>query len=236
MRAVFIAVALIAAPVLAQSSAAPDPARIEAGRALAAKTLPVGSYQKVMEKAVPGLTDTVLKQMLNLPVKQLVGLAGIPPEQVQKLGSATIKQIMAIMDPAYEQRAQIGMRAIFTVMGEVMVQVEPEMREGLAEAYAGRFTAAQLGELNAFFSTPTGSAYAAQQMMIMNDPAVMARMQKIMPLIVQQMPMIATRVQTATASLPKPKTATDLTDADRAKLAQLLGVTSDKLKAKGDGK
>ena len=234
MRGFLIAAALIAAPALAQTAI--DPARMEAGRALAAKTVPTGAYQKVMQGAVPGLTDGVMKQMLDLPVQQLVGLAGLSAEQARKLGSATTRQIMAIMDPAYEQRMKISMTTTFAVMGEVMGQVEPELREGLAESYAGHFTTAQLGELNAFFSTPTGSAYAAQQLTMMNDPAVMARMQKIMPMIIKQMPTIAARVQAATASLPKPKTAADLTDADRAKLAQLLGVSPDKLKAKDSAK
>lgn len=235
MRAALIAATLIAAPALAQAPAV-DAARLAAGRDLAAKTLPNGIYAKIMQGVMPGITDGMAKQMLDLPLQQLVGLAGLSAGDAQKLGKATTRQIMEIMDPAYEQRMKISMDTTLSVMGDIMGQLEPQIRDGMAEAYAAHFTASQLAELNAFFSTKTGADYAAEQLLIMNDPAVKERMQKIMPMIFQQMPLIATRVQAATASLPKPKTAATLSDADRAKLAQLLGVSPDKLKAKGAAK
>src|SRR3546814_2282127 len=59
--------------------------------------------------------------------------------------------------------------------------LEPPMREGMAKAYARKFTADQLGELNGFFATPTGQAYASEWMAAQADPEVMLAVAKAVP-------------------------------------------------------
>jgi uncharacterized protein YycO len=61
-------------------------------------------------------------------------------------------------------------------------------------------------------------------MMLSADPAVMSRMQNMMPKIMQQMPAMLNAMQEATKDLPKRKQYKDLTPAERAKLASLLGL------------
>jgi hypothetical protein len=112
----------------------------------------------------------------------------------------------------------------------VMGRYEPAIRDGLAEAYANDLSLTELTDLSHFLQTPSGAAYAAKALVIQSDPAVVAKMQAIMPEIFKAMPAIMEKVQAATADLPKPKTAADLTEADRAQLAKLLGVDPAKLK------
>lgn len=64
----------------------------------------------------------------------------------------------------------------------------PSMIEAMAMAYARRFTATELAEMEAFFSTPTGQTYVVQSGQIMTDPAVAAWQQRIMAEDIQRMP------------------------------------------------
>ena len=229
------------APVAAQPASAPatpslDPAGLAAARALALKLVPPGTYQRMMANSLKPMMGGMFDQALDMPARQLLASFGLPAESTAKLSGGTIRQIMSVIDPAFEQRMKLTTATMFDGMGELFATIEPDMREGMAEAYAGHFDAAQLAQINAFFATPTGSAFAGQQMTIMTDPAIMKRMQAMFPLIMKQMPVMMKKVEAATASLPKPKKEADLTEADRQKLAALLGVTPDKLKAKAPPK
>jgi hypothetical protein len=179
-----------------------------------------------MSKMMDGMAD----QMTAMPIGPFLKAAGLPESEAAKFGPTTIKQIMEIVDPAYQQRLHIILPAMMDEMGKVMTQFEPQMREGLAQAYATHFTSMQLNDIDRFFNTPSGSAFAAQNMMIAADPAVMQKMQAFMPKLMQQMPAIVQKAQAAAANLPKAKTPETLTDDDRAKLAKLLGVDPTKLK------
>jgi hypothetical protein len=215
---------------VAQAPAVPTPADLALGRDIAAKVLPNGTYQRMMGgmmgKMMGGMTD----QMTAMPIAPFVRAAGLPESDVAKLGQTTIKQIMDIVDPAYQQRMHIIMPTMMEEMGKLMTQFEPAMRDGLAQAYATHFTPAQLTDIDRFLNTPSGTAFAAQNMTIAADPAVMQKMQAFMPTMMQAMPAIMQKAMAATNSLPKAKTPQTLTDADRAKLAKLLGVDPEKLK------
>jgi hypothetical protein len=228
LRTLVVLISLLASTaVVAQT---PAPANLALGRDIAAKVLPNGTYQKMMSGPMSQIMSGMTDRMSTLPIAPFLKAAGQSPSDALKLGSTTIKQIMDIVDPAYQQRMQIIMPVMMQQMGEVMTRFEPQMRDGLAQAYGTRFTLAQLTDIDHFFNTPSGSAYAAENMTIATDPAVMQKMQAFMPTLMQAMPGIMQKAMAATASLPKAKTPATLTDADRTKLAQLLGVSPDKLK------
>jgi len=230
----FLALLLSAAPAFAQAPAAPavmaqaagsvDPARLALARGIVLKLAPDGTYRKVMQGALDQVSNGMMNKMMNMPIRELVAGWGIKQEELSKLNNASIHDIMAIRDPAFDQRMQITMNASMSTMTDVLSRLEPQIREGMAQAYARNYTLAQLAEIDRFFSTPTGSLYASRSMTLMNDPAVKASMEGLMPAIMQAIPEMAKKIETATAGLPKPKKFEDLNDADRAKMAKLLGV------------
>jgi hypothetical protein len=118
---------------------------------------------------------------------------------------------------------------MMTEMMGLMTEVEPDIRDGLTSAYAARFDTAQLQDLNAFFATPTGKAYAADSYLIMMSPEVMAKMQAFMPKFMKLMPSLVEKVQAATAKLPPMRKYADLSEAEKNRLAGLLGVSRRKL-------
>lgn len=149
----------------------------------------------------------------------------LTPEQEARLPAAEAV-VMKIFPPGTYMK--ITTDETMRWMTEIMDKVEPEFRDGLGHAYAVRFDASELAEMSRFFATPAGEHYAAESMLIMTDPQVMSKMSKMMPMMMEAMPEMAAAIQERTAALPAPKSAEDLTDEERAKLAELMGVDADK--------
>lgn len=213
------------APTTAPAQAAPlDPAALALARNIVIKVAPPGAYARMMKGPMDQMMNGMTGQMLNVPIKQFLAGTGVSQEQITKLNNVTARDIMAILDPAFDQRTHITMSTMMGAMGDLMSTFEPQLREGMAEAYVHNFTLQQLTEIDHFLSTPTGTAYAARMLTLMNDPSVQASMKNLMPELIRAMPAAAQKVEAATAGLPKAKKYEDLTDADRAKLAKLLGV------------
>lgn len=227
------------APALAQettaASAAPQPAtpvdatRLATARRTVDYVFPSGSYARIMNGAMSGMMDRMMDSVGKMPLRDLAALGNLSQDKVGKLGDGTLKEIMAIYDPHYQERTQLGMRAMTGELVKLMTRFEPAIRDGLAQAYARRFTVAQLEELNRFFATPTGTAYAADSFAIFMDPEVMSKMTELMPEIMKEMPALMAKMTEATASLPAPREFNDLSAAERQKLATLLGVSEEEL-------
>lgn len=232
-----------AQPAAAQDSpataqAAPDAARIAVAKVTIDYVFPAGTYAKMFGGSFSQIMDQAMDSMTEMPIANLMNSTGISQEDIAKLGRATLADVMEIMDPAYKQRQKATMDAMMPVLSNMMTSMEPVMREALADAYARRFTLEQLNDMNRFFATPSGTAYANNSMVIMMDPEVVGRVTKDTPRMVQefiaQLPAIQEKVKAATANLPKQRDYADLTPDQKARLASLLG-TDEKNLAKGSG-
>lgn len=212
------------ADVPAANLAPADPARLAVARRIAAKLLPDGGYRTMMRGVMDQTVDTMLDQMTKLPLGKMLATMGVPAEQAGKIKMENIKRVAEMMDPAFEQRTQLAMHAMIDGMIDVISRFEPDMREAMAEAYAHRFTEAQLTELLRFFETPTGDLYASQLMTLASDPALKKVVQSLTPALYQALPDMLERAQAATAALPKPRDPKTLTKAERIEIAQLLGL------------
>lgn len=215
-----------AAPVAAQTI---DPARMVAANQVVDHVFPTGTYARMMNGTFQAMMKSAMNGAGEIPLRDLAAASGASEAELSKLGGATLNQIMEIYDPIYKKRMGVMMDTMTVELGKMMTTFEPAMREGLAQAYANRFSVEQMADLNRFFETPTGKVYAADSMMLFMDPAVMERMQKAMPEIMKQMPAMIGAMQKATADLPKAKTYKDLTPAERTKLAKLMGITEAQL-------
>ena len=215
------------APATVAAEAAPvDPARLAAARITIDHIFPSGTYARILSGPLDKMMDSMLGNIGQMPLGNLAAMGGASPDQVAKMPKGTLEEIMAIYDPAYHQRMTTATHAMMNEMLVLMNQVEPDIRDGLAHAYAGRFTLDQLTEMNRFFATPTGDAYASNALVIQMDPQVMAKMQGFMPLLMKAMPDMVKKVEAAVAALPKPRQLSDMTPAERARLAKLLGVSA----------
>lgn len=200
------------------------PAQLAAAKIVVAKVFPDGTYKRMMGETFSKMMDSMMDGASQLPMRSIAAIGNLDEDKIAALGDTTLAEVMAIYDPHFRERLQIGTRAMMDSMTDMMSSMEPRVRDGLGRAYARRFTAQQLGELNTFFATPTGSVYAAESMSLYMDPEVMTEMTAMMPELMQKMPDFIKAMETSTAALPKPRKLEDLSKAEKAKLATLLGV------------
>src|SRR3546814_1565018 len=97
---------------------------------------------------------------------------GVETEQIAALDEATKGQIADMFDPHRKEREEQITNVINPLISEALADMEPPMRDGLATAYARKFTGAQLTDLNSFLATPTGKLYADEWMALQADPEV----------------------------------------------------------------
>lgn len=198
------------APLLAQAAPAAveqaDPARLAAATATVGYVWPIGTYARLMKSSMDGLMNQMMGAMFDMPIGDIAGPiaeeAGKPLDP--DIAATSIREVAKAADPHFEERTRLTMGVMMDEMTEVMATLEPRIREGLARAYAGRFTLAQLKDMNAFFATPSGTAYSRDAMLIMTDPEVMKEMVSAMPELMKAMPGIIQKATEATAHLPPP--------------------------------
>jgi len=216
------------ASVAAVGDATKKPAENPLASRVAGQLMPPGTYRKMMKTVMDQVTGAVMNQVMDMPLRDMIKGFGLSGAEAEKLGPGTMRQMMAIMDPAFDQRMQISMRIMGDEITNMMDEVEPDYRAGLADALSARFTPDQLAELDRFFATPTGSAYASQSMLVYADPAMMQRMQALVPKMMKVMPGMMQKVMAATADLPKPRDAKTMTPEQRKQFMALLVSKSDK--------
>ncbi len=195
---------VIASPLLAQTTptapvAAIDPARLAAAEKAVAALVPPGIYMTMMRDQMPRLMGAMMGRMLGKTPAEI----GLPADPKQPAGR-TLREAAAAEDPHFEERMRLGSQAMFDGMGEVFNTLEPRMRVGLGRAFARKFTLAQLNDMNAFFATPSGAAFAREYLLTFTDPELMSEMMAALPELMKAMPAIMAKAEKATAHLPPP--------------------------------
>ena len=178
-----------------------DPVRLAAARPVIDRVWPLGTYARVMHVAMDQLVLGTMARVFAMKPDELAAAVGAPAG-LAPVGTETIGQLAAKDDPYFRQRLDITMRVTTDEVVRLMTEVEPGIRDALAHSYARRFTVAELAELNRFFATPTGTAYAQDATTLMMSPDMMAAMQASIPRMIQDMPALAARIADATKGLP----------------------------------
>jgi hypothetical protein len=236
MRAAFLALPLLllSAPIAAQAQApaatveSVDPTLLAKAQPIASVILPDGTMEKMMGPMMQKMMGPMMDGMTKMPIREFLKIGGLDPERAESLGEGTIEEMMAIIDPNFRKRMDVIVNTMMPAMGRFMGRYEPDMREGMAEAFAYRYNAAELDQIAAFLKTPIGAKFGAGFMELAADPHYLGRMQKIMPEMIQAMPDIMKSSAAALDKLPKPRTYNDLTKAERDRLTALLGADAKK--------
>jgi hypothetical protein len=178
------------------SQAAPaDPARLAMAQKVVAKLVPQGIYLRIMRDAFPQMMDAMIARMSGMTAADL--------GEKDKSGK-TLEQLAAEKDPAFRERMTILTRVMGEEMGKVMDKLEPRVRAAVGKAFARRFTLQQLSDMDVFFATPSGAAFAKDYLLTFMDPEMMQEMSASMPEMMRAMPGIMQRVEKETAHLPPP--------------------------------
>lgn len=208
---------------------AEEDAKLPAASEAAAKIIPDGIYARMMEDVMGGMLGALAGQMTNMSSYEIAAKLGVSPGEVDEYDEATRAEITNLIDPAFAQRGELSMKAMTASLTEIMTDMEPAVRKGLSRAYAQRFTAQQLADINAFFATPSGAVYASESMLVFTDPQVMSGSMEAMPKMMEAMPAMMASMEEATAELPPERGFADLSEDERTRLAELTGLSMEEL-------
>ncbi len=203
MTRVLLGLALVVGtPALGQATApAPstasaiviDPARQMVAEKVVAALVPNGIYGRIMRDQFPKMMDMMMARM-----------SGMSPADIGQKGEGTIGEAARKQDPHFDERMRIMTRVMGEEMATLFGAMEPRVRAGLSRAFARKFTAAQLTDMQAFFATPSGAAFASEYLALFADPEFVGEMAGAAPEMIKAMPAIMKKVEAATAHLPPP--------------------------------
>jgi hypothetical protein len=193
-------------PALAQAGtvkAAPapsDPVRLKLAEQTVAKLIPPGTYSKIMKDMMDTMAGGLVDQMMGMDASAIASMAG--EEGAEAVAGKTMADIAAEKDPAFKERMDITMKVMFSEMGSLMSEMEPVVRTAMSSIYAKKYSAKELGDMNAFFATPSGATFAGNFMSTFTDKEMMDASFGMMPKVMEAMPLIMKKVEAATAHLP----------------------------------
>lgn len=179
----------------------PDPARLALARTAVASMWPDGAYGKMMVGFLGGMID----RAMQLKKSDLAGLGGKTAAAAPAgAKDVSIHDEIAAKDPYFDQRMTAIRGAVDDEMVKVSTIIDPRMREGMARAMARRFDGQQLADINRFFATPSGHAFAGQYMQLWIDPDTMRSIFGSVPEMVKLMPEMMQKIKAADDKFPKP--------------------------------
>ncbi len=170
-----------------------DAARLAIADSIVAKLVPAGIYLRMMRDTFPPMMDAMVARMSGMTAADL---------GAKDTDGKTLEQSAIANDPAFRERMTIMTRVMGEELGKVMDGLEPRVRTALGKSFARRFTLQQLRDLDAFFATPSGAAFAKDYLLTLMDPEMMQEMSAATPELIRAMPAIMARVEKETAHLP----------------------------------
>lgn len=211
-----------------------EPARLTLAQQTSAALIPAGSLEKMMDNLYGKMFSTFMDEFAGTSDLMISIKTGVESDKVAALDEKSKEAVADMFDPHRKEREQQILNFIKPLISEALADIETPMRAGLAKAYARKFSAAQLTEMNGFFATPTGTAFAGESLALQADPEVMLSVVKAVPPMVVKFIDRAPEIEGKFKDLPKEKELADFSDKDLAKLAKLLKTDVKTLKENRD--
>lgn len=206
-----------------------EPAQLALGQTTASKLLPDGAYGKMMDQMIGQFVKPMLKLDEGFSGNQIAMKTGMDFDKANALSEEQRGAVLAILDPGRNERNEGMFKVMTPMLMEVGKALEGPMREGLARAYARKFTPDQLTAINSFFATPTGSTFAAESFAIQADPEVMSATFQAIPVMMTKLMGSAGNFEAKMKELPQERKLDELSKAELAQLAKILDMSVDAL-------
>ena len=211
-----------------------EPARLTLAQQTMGALIPAGSLEKMIDNLYGKMFKTIMGEFSGQSDLMLSIKTGVESDKIATLDEATKVKIADIFDPHRKEREDQITRVLKPLISEALTDLERPMRDGMAKAYARKFSTAQLTELNAFLTTPTGRLYASEWMALQADPEVMVAVMKALPPMVTKFMDRGPQIEKDMKELPKEKQLSDFSDKELASLAKLMKVDVSVLKEQRD--
>jgi hypothetical protein len=183
-----------------------DPARFALAEKTAALLMPDGVYEKVMAQTFSTMMPDMMTGIFgSMKPSDIVPVEAGSEAALDPNMNKTMSEIMAEEDPHFNERMAITMRIMGEKMAPVMRSLEPKLRTAMAKSFARKFSAKELGDMNVFFASPAGKAYAENYLLLMSDAEYVKATMEIIPEILPLVMGMEDDIKKATAHLPEPK-------------------------------
>ncbi len=203
-------------------------ARLPRARAIMEKVLPEGTLADVMGDSFDGILGPMMEMANNDPSAALTLALGTDASSLDLDEEAT-REALTIVDPAWRERGEAIQGATQAMVTNMMTRMEPMMRNVMTELYAIYFGDTQLADIETFFSTPSGTAYARQSYAMASDPRIMAAMFAEPEILFGTMTEIPVLIEEAGKNLPSARNYADLSGQEKAHLIELTGLSGEEL-------
>ena len=211
-----------------------EPARLALAQKTMGALIPAGSLERMIDNLYGKIFKTLMGELGGQSDLMISINTGVDNDKVAALDEATKVKIADMFDPHRKEREDQITKVIKPLISEALTDMEVPMRDGMAKAYARKFTAPQLTDLNAFLATPTGTVYANEWMAAQADPEVMLAVMKALPPLITKFMDRGPQIEKDMKELPKEKQLSDMSDKELAKLAKLMKVDVKVLKEQRD--
>ncbi len=204
-------------------------ARLPQAQRIINRMIPDGTLGEMMG----GMMDQLLGPMMDAAggpaiaaVTKGTGLQadtlGLSPEQTEELA--------ALFDPAYAERHKRETALMPAFMRDMMAKMEPSMRKAMSELYAVHFSQTELDDIEAFFKTDSGTAYARKSFTMSSDPRIVAASMEALPEMMGAIAGLEEKMAAASAGLPVKRDFNALSKAEQARVAALTGYSIAEIK------
>jgi hypothetical protein len=202
--------------------------RLPAAERLIAKIIPEGTMGEMIDSVMGGVLGSMMAATPEGARNTLAKQIGTDPYSLD-LPEDQAGALASLFDPAWEERQRREIAMIPVMMKDMVALMEPGMRKAMSELYAIRFTAAELADIDAFFSTSTGTKYARESFLMASDPRIMASTMEAMPALMGSIGDIEKRMADSVADLPAVRSFGDLSPTERARVAEATGFTVEQI-------
>ena len=208
---------------------APEPltaeqeARLPAAQAIVAKVVPPGTMGEMMSSLFDGMLGPIMDMALQPSSAEAAKQLGVDPDELE-LDAEQSAEVLALLDPVWRERQERTLAATRSAIGKMMTAMEPAMRDAMSQLYAINFNGRELADIDTFFSTDSGAAFARKSFTMASDPRMMGAMMQSMPQMMSSFAEMEADMAAAMADLPPARGFADLDSAQRARLTELTGL------------
>ena len=201
-----------------------DPALLAKGERIAKAVVPKGSYRKIIAETFKKVVEPMMEGVDQVPLSVITNFAGVSEKDVTLKPGAKLSDLMIIIDPHYKQRNRTMMSKLSEIMIDLSDDIEPSIRDGMAKAYARRFSAKDLEAVAQVYETESGARIAGESRGIVASPEVMSASMEMMPKFMERFFGEMEAITKGSEDLPPPRKFSDLSDEELDKMSELMGI------------
>ncbi|MEM1195410.1 MAG: DUF2059 domain-containing protein [Pseudomonadota bacterium] len=202
--------------------------RLPQAQRIIAKMIPEGTLGEMMGSMFDQIMGPIMAVSGGAPSSAVGKGIGVPPGQLD-LDEESAAQVASIFDPAFAERSEREAEIFPQLMTDMMTVMEPTMRKAMSELYAINFTQIELDDIEAFYNTPSGASFARKSFTMSSDPRVIAASMEALPQMMASIGDMERRMQEAVADLPEARGYFDLSEEEKARVAELTGFSQDEI-------